>query len=429
MDKPRADLLVRRAAQVVTVAGSSLSPKRGPDLAEIGVIGDGAVAARRGVIVAVGASDRVEREVELDEDALVCEAGGKVVLPGLVDPHTHLVFAGSREHELEMRIAGAGYLEILARGGGILDTVRATRAAGRTELSVVATKYLDQMLAQGTTTAEAKSGYGLATADEIRILAVVRELDAGHPVDLVPTFLGAHAVPPEYRSDPDGYVRLVTKEMLPRAAGLARFCDVFCEEGVFSVEQARLILRAAAELGFKLKLHADEMVSLGGAELAVELGAVSADHLVAVSGEGIRRLAASNTVAVLLPATTFCLMGEKYAPAREMISRGAAVALASDFNPGSSPVNSLPVVMGIAVRQLKMTPAEAVAAVTINAAHAIGAAARAGSLEPGKQADLVIFDAPDYRYLAYRFGTNLVDTVIKSGRIVVRGGVCCYRNM
>ncbi|NHM26496.1 imidazolonepropionase [Desulfofundulus sp. TPOSR] len=423
MTRERIDLLVRNAGELVTVAGGSARPRRGREMAEIGLIQDGAVAVKDGRILAVGKTAEVMDRVKVDENTTVIDAAGKVVLPGLVDPHTHVVFAGSREYELEMKIGGVGYLEILARGGGILDTVRATRAAGREELIATGLKYLGQMLVQGTTTAEAKSGYGLTLADEVKTLEVIRELAQRQPVDLVPTFLGAHAIPPEYKDDPEGYVDLVVDEMLPAVAreGLAEFCDVFCEEGVFSVEQTRRILARARDLGLKLKLHADEIVSLGGAELAAELGATSADHLVQVSEEGIRRLSGSRTVAVLLPATTFCLMGSKYAPAREMIEQGVAVALASDFNPGSSPVNSLQIVMGIACRQLKMKPAEVITAVTINAAHAIGRAAEVGSLEPGKKADLVIFDAPTYRYLMYRFGTNLVQTVVKSGRIVVGG--------
>ena len=420
MSKIKADFLVHNAGQLVTVAGYSRRPKRGAELAGIGLVENGALAAQDGIIVGVGPAARVREQVKLTGDATVIDAGGRVVLPGLVDPHTHVVFAGSREHELEMKIAGMGYLEILARGGGILDTVRATRAAGREELVAAGRKYLDQMLAQGTTTAEVKSGYGLTTADEVKILAAVRELDHSHPVDLVPTFLGAHAIPVEYKANPDEFVRLVIEEMLPAVAreGLAEFCDVFCEKGVFTVEQSRQILLAARRLGLRPKLHADEIVSLGGAELAVELGAVSADHLMAVSAEGIRQLAESETVAVILPATTFCLMGEQYAPARSMIEQGVAVALASDFNPGSSPVNSMQIVMGLACRQLKMMPAEVISAVTINSAHALGRAARVGSLEVGKQADLVIFDASDYRYLMYRFGTNLAMTVIKSGQVV-----------
>lgn len=421
--KPEVDLLLLHAGQLVTVAGASASPKRGAEMTQIGVIEDGAVAVRGGIIVAVGTTREVLVKVESHPDTRVVDAGGKVVLPGLVDPHTHLVFAGSRENELELKLRGMGYLDILKAGGGILSTVRATRAAGKEELVLIGRKYLDQMLSQGTTTAEVKSGYGLTLEDEVKTLEVIRELDRSHPVDLVPTFLGAHAIPEEYRGNPEGYVNLVIKEMLPAVAreGLAEFCDVFCEEGVFSVEQSRRILLAAKKQGLKLKIHADEIVSLGGGELAAEVGAVSADHLMAVSDQGIEQMAQNGTIAVLLPATTFCLMGKQYAPARKMLEKGVPVALASDFNPGSSPVNSLQVVMGIACRQLKMTPAEVISAVTINAAHAIGKAAEVGSIEVGKKADLVVFDAPTYQYLPYRFGTNLVETVIKAGQIVVGG--------
>lgn len=419
----QADLLVYHAAQLATVAGSSRRPRRGPELGDIGIIEDGAIASRGGTIIAVGTTPEVMAQVSVGPETRVLDAAGRLVLPGLVDPHTHLVFAGSREYELEMKIRGVGYLEILAQGGGILDTVRATRAASRQELVCTAAKHLDQMLAQGTTTAEVKSGYGLTLADELKMLEAARELNQEHPVDLVSTFLGAHAIPRECWNHPEQFVDLIIEEMLPSVARqqLADFCDVFCEEGVFSVDQSRHILQAARKLGFRLKIHADEIVSLGGAELAVELGATSADHLMAVSEQGIARLADSDTVAVLLPATTFCLMGECYAPARKLIAAGAAVALASDFNPGSCPVNSLQIVMGIACRQLKMNPAEAISAVTINAAHAIGRAGEVGSLEVGKKADLVIFDAPNYQYLMYRFGTNLAETVIKSGQVVAGG--------
>lgn len=419
----KADLLVKNAGQLVTVAGHSKKAKRGPALAELGLIEGGAVAAMKGVIVAVGGTAAVLEQVQLIAESTVVDARGKVVLPGLVDPHTHIVFAGSRESEFEMKIKGAAYLDILAGGGGILSTVRATRAASEAQLAEKGKTYLEEMLAQGTTTAEVKSGYGLTVEDELKQLRAIRTLQEMQPVDLVPTFLGAHAIPEKYRDDPGSFIELVIEEMLPavQESGLAECCDIFCEEGVFSVAESRRILEAARRLGFALKLHADEIVPLGGAELAAEMQALSADHLVAVTPRGIEKLAASSTVAVLLPATTFCLMGEKYAPAREMIEAGVTVALASDFNPGSSPVNSLPVVMGIACRQLKMTPAEALSAVTINAAHAIGRAAEVGSVEVGKKADLVIFNAADYRSIAYRFGTNLVERVFKSGRQVAGG--------
>jgi len=419
----KADLVVKNAGQLVTVAGHSKKAKRGRDLGELAIISGGAVAVRDGLITAVGKTGAVMEQIELTGDGRIIDAGGKVVLPGLVDPHTHLVFAGSREDEFEMKIKGSAYLDILAQGGGILSTVRSTRAAGESELAGIGKKYLAEMLSQGTTTAEVKSGYGLTTDDELKQLRAIQALRDGQPVELVATFLGAHAIPEEYKENPEAFVGLIIDEMLPAVsrAGLAECCDVFCEEGVFSVEQSRRILQAAQRRGFKLKLHADEITPLGGAELAAELGALSADHLVAITRQGIEKLAASQTVAVLLPATTFCLMGEKYAPAREMIDAGVAIALAGDFNPGSSPVNSLPVVMGIACRQLKLTPAEALAAVTINAAHAIGRAISVGSIEVGKKADLVIFDAHDYRSIAYRLGTNLVEKVIKSGCLVVGG--------
>ena len=419
----KADLLVKNAGQLITVSGHSKKAKRGHELGELGLVEDGAVAALDGVITAVGSTTEVTGQARLTPGAVVIDARGKVVLPGLVDPHTHLVFAGSRENEFEMKIKGAAYLDILAGGGGILSTVRATRAASEAQLVQIGEKYLVEMLAQGTTTAEVKSGYGLTLDDELKQLRAIQILQERQPVDLVPTFLGAHAIPGEYRDDPEAFTELVIEEMLPavESSGLAECCDVFCEKDVFSVEQSRRILKAARRLGFALKLHADEIVPLGGAELAAEMQALSADHLVAATPRGVEKLAASPTVAVLLPATTFCLMGDRYAPAREMIAAGVAVALASDFNPGSSPVNSLPVVMGIACRQLKMTPAEAIVAVTINAAHAVGRAAEVGSIEVGKKADLVIFDAADYRSIAYRFGTNLVERVIKSGRQVVGG--------
>jgi len=421
--KIKADLILRHAGQLVTVAGASDNPKRGPEMSEIGIIEDGAVAVRDGIIAAVGTTTEVWAQVEAGPGTRVVDAGGKVVLPGLVDPHTHLVFAGSREHELELKLNGMGYLDILKAGGGILKTVRQTREASQKDLFLAGCKYLDQMLAQGTTTAEAKSGYGLTLEDEIKTLKVIRDLDVFHPVGLVPTFLGAHATPEEYRDNPEEFVNLVINEMLPAVARekLAEFCDVFCEEGVFTVEQSRRILLAARELGFKLKIHADEIGTLGGAELAAEVGAVSAEHLMAVSDQGIALMARQGTIAVLLPATTFCLMGKQYAPARKIIGEGVPVALATDFNPGSSPVNSLQVVMGIACRQLKMTPAEVISAVTINAAHAIGQAALVGSIEVGKKADMIVFDAPTYQYLSYRFGTNLVEKVIKDGKVVIGG--------
>ncbi len=417
-------LLIKNAGQVVTSKGASAKPLTGGALDRIEVTEDGAVAISGNQIIAVGPTAEITRQIKTDRQTQVIDASGKIVLPGLVDPHTHVVFGGSREHELTLKLQGIPYLEILARGGGILSSVEATRAASEDQLVERGIKHCRQMLAQGTTTAEAKSGYGLSTEAELKILRAVRRVSAAQPVDLVPTFLGAHAVPKEYKGESDRYLDLVIDEMLPRVAEqkLARYCDIFCEEGVFSIKQSRRFLNAARSAGLELKLHADEIVPLGGAELAAELGAVSADHLLVISDQGIEKMAAAGVIAVLLPGTTFYLREEHYAPARKMIDAGVPVALATDFNPGSSPNNNLQLVINIACLYLRMTPAEALNAITINAAHALGRAAAVGSLEVSKNADLVIFDAPNYDYLAYRYGTNLVETVIKNGIVVVGGG-------
>jgi imidazolonepropionase len=415
----KATLIIKNADQVVTSEGASGSPLCGSEQGRLRVIEDGAVAVDGELITAVGTTAEVLARVEPEPETVVIDAAGQVVLPGLVDPHTHVVFAGSREHELALKLAGVPYLEILARGGGILSSVEATRAATKEELIRAGLSYCRQMLIQGTTTAEAKSGYGLSTMAEIKTLQAIDAVDKSQPVDLVPTFLGAHAVPAEFRGEPDRYIDLVIEEMLPQVVEqkLARYCDVFCEEGVFSIEQSRRVLSAASEMGLELKLHADEIVPLGGAELAAELGAVSADHLLVASDRGIARMAEAGVIAVLLPGTTFYLREDHYAPARKMIETGVAVALATDFNPGSSPNNNLQLIINLACLYLAMTPAEVVNAITINAAHALGRAATVGSLEEGKKADIVIFDAPNYDYLAYRYGTNLVSRVIKNGRL------------
>ena len=417
----KATLIVKNAAQVVTSEGASQAPLTGEKQGQIRVIENGSVAAYGEQIVAVGTTAELEQKIEADPATRVVDASGQVVLPGLVDPHTHVVFGGSREHEFSLKLEGVPYLEVLARGGGILSSVEATRAATEEELVTAGIKYCRQMLAQGTTTAEAKSGYGLSTEAELKTLRAIHQVDGAQPIDLVPTFLGAHAVPKEYKDEPDRYLDLVIDEMLPRVVedNLARYCDVFCEEGVFSVEQSRRVLKAAREMGLELKMHADEIVPLGGAELAAELGAVSADHLLVISDEGIRRMAEEGVIAVILPGTTFYLREDHYAPGRKMIEAGVPVALATDFNPGSSPNNNLQLIINIASLYLRMTPAEVINAITINSAHAVGRAAEVGSLEAGKKADLVLFDAPNYDYLAYRYGTNLVSKVIKNGQPVV----------
>jgi imidazolonepropionase len=424
-------LVIHGAAQLLTLAGDNDRPRTGAGMSELGVVENGSVAVEGERILAVGPREEVERIVwerwgDAALEARVIDAAGKLVMPGLIDPHTHLVFAGSREYELEMRLKGATYLEILQAGGGILSTTRLTREASEEELAEQAQKRLNRFLLHGVTTVEAKSGYGLTVEDELKQLRVVRRLNEAHPVDVVSTFMGAHAVPPEYKDKPDAYVRLVCDEMIPRVAdeGLAEFCDVFCEEGVFTVEQSERILETGKRYGLRPKIHADEIEPMGGAELAARVGAVSADHLLKASDEGIRRMAEAGVVAVLLPGTAFFLMAP-YARARFMIEQGVPVALSTDRNPGSSPTESLPLIMNLACLNMRMTPAEVITAVTVNAAHAIGRAGEIGSLESGKLADIVIMDVPSYAHLFYHYGINHTHTVIKRGHVVVEGERLC----
>ena len=414
--KLEADLLVNNAAQVVTVAAPSSSA--GAE-GRLGLIPDGTVAAKDGRIVWVGPADQASRKVSLLPRGKELDASGRVVMPGFIDSHTHLLFAGTREREFEMRLQGASYQEIAAKGGGIKSTVEKTRRAGREELVAAGKKNLDSMLSLGTTTVEAKTGYGLSTKDEIKMLEALAELGREHPVEVVPTFLGAHEIPPEYSGKAEEYVRLLIEEMIPAVAEkkLARFCDVFCETGVFSPEQSRRILEAGKRYGMLPKLHADELTPLGGAELAAEIGAVSADHLLFMSEKGMEAMAEKGVVATLLPGTAFFLFLGRYAPARQMISRGVTVALATDFNPGSCMTESLPLITTIACTQMRMTPAEAILGITLHAARALRQEKEVGSLEPGKQADLVVLDIPDYRHLSYHFGVNHVWKVVKKGRL------------
>lgn len=417
-------LFVRRARQLVTLAGSSAAPLVKEKMSDLGIIENGSVWIEHGTIVAVGADDELARQfADRLAEAEVIDAKGKTVTPGLVDPHTHLVYAGSREHEWTMRLGGATYMEIMNAGGGIHATTKATREASEEMLYEESKRRLDQFLLHGVTTVEAKSGYGLSLEHEIKQLEVAKRLDDTHPVDIVSTFLGAHAVPPEWKHDPDEYVRLVIDEMIPEVSrrGLAEFNDVFCERGVFTPDQARLILEAGKEHGLTPKIHADEIEPYGGAELAAEVGAISADHLLRASDEGIRRMADGGVIGVLLPGTAFFLMTQA-ADARRLIDAGVPVALATDCNPGSSPTVSLPLVMSLACLHMGMTPAEAMAAATINAAHAIGRAHLVGSLEPEKKADLVIFNVPNYVQIMYHYGVNHVETVIKGGEVVVKEG-------
>jgi imidazolonepropionase len=415
-----ADLLVENAAELVTLAGGNDRPRVGPALGRLGIVRGGAVAAAEGQIVAAGPTAEVKETVRLAPHARVIDASGCVVLPGFVDAHTHLVFAGTRAHEFEMRLRGASYLDIAATGGGILSTVAATRAVDEDTLVRIGAAHLDRMLACGTTTAEAKSGYGLSVDDELKMLRAVHRLSAQHPVDLVATVLAAHAVPPEFAGSPDGYVDLVVGEILPAVAveDLAEFCDAFCDVGAFTLEQGRAVLEAGGALGMVPKLHADEFADLGGARMAAELGAISADHLLHASDAGLASMAEAGTMAVLLPGTAHFL-GLPHARARRMIEMGMAVALATDFNPGTCPTWSMPTVISLACTGMKMTPAEAIAAGTINAAWAIGMAEEVGSLEPGKAADLVVLDVPDHRGIAMHLGAPLVRQVVKRGQVVV----------
>ncbi len=416
-DLDRADLLIHNAAQVLTLA-SPTGPKRGAAMRELGLLPDGAVAIGNGRILAVGPSAELRRRVRA---ARTLDAGGRVLLPGFVDPHTHLVWAGDRADEFELRVQGATYLEIMAAGGGIMNTVRRTRAATLDDLVAEARPRLERLLAHGTTTVEIKTGYGLTTQDELKQIEAIHRLQAGFPGTLVPTFLGAHAVPAEYQGRADEYVELIVTEMLPAMASLAAppsFCDLFCEEGAFSPEQARRILEAACSLGFRLKIHVDEFQALGGTRLAVELGATSADHLVCTPPDEIELLARSDTIAVALPGTPFGLGQQAYTPARALIEAGGALALATDCNPGTCWCESMQFIIALACRYLRLTPAEAISAATINAAWAVGLGSEVGSLEPGKRADLLLLDAPSYRHLGYRFGTNLVAGVVVGGQEV-----------
>jgi imidazolonepropionase len=434
--------LIVGASEVVTMAGGLRAGEMQAEVARL-TADDGedvssgpVVATWEDRILGVGPRADLERLLEADGFSLGrfarLDARGGAVTPGLIDPHTHLLFAGSREDELELRQRGASYMEILAAGGGILSTVAATRAANEDDLAAHGRRWLDEMLSHGTTTIEAKSGYGLDLPTELRLLEVAYGLGREGPIDIVPTYLGAHAVPPEYRARPDGveaYVRHILDEQLPGVAaqGRARFCDVFCEEGAFTADQSERILRAAAVFGMGLRLHADEIVPSGGAELAAEVGAVSADHLAAPSAAGIDAVAAASAegrpvVATLLPATTWFLMKNHHAPARTFIDRGVPVAVGSDFNPGTSPTPSLPLAMTLACLNLGLTADEALSAVTVNAAYAIGMGEEIGSLEGGKAADLVIWNVPTSRQIPYWPAADLVRTVIKRGRIVVDNG-------
>jgi imidazolonepropionase len=411
-------MLIHSASQLLTLTGG---PRRGTRLAELDIISDGAVLLRDGLIEKVGDSTSLLAAYP-DEPRL--DAAGSAVMPGLVDPHTHLVWAGDRCNEFEMRIQGKTYMEIMNAGGGINATMQATRTASLDELVRQNRPRALNHFYHGVTTVEVKTGYGLDTTSEIKQLAVIEALNQSTPIEMAPTFMGAHAVPPEFNGDTDAFTEMLCNEMIPavKAWSLENlpalpFVDVFCEENVFNLQHSRRILECARQLGFPLKIHADEFGNIGGAGLAVSLGAASADHLVKISAAEIEQLAKSDTVAVSLPCTPFGLADPHYTPARQIIAAGGILAIASDMNPGPAWCENFQFVLALACRYLKLTPAEAVAAATINAAAAINRADRIGSIEPGKQADLLILSVDDYRHLGYRFGGNLVKTVIKKGEI------------
>ncbi|MCY8913382.1 imidazolonepropionase [Bacillus atrophaeus] len=408
------DTILINIGQLLTMESSG--PRTGKSMQDLHVIEDAVVGIDNQKIVFAGKKGAEAEYAAAD----IIDCGGRLVTPGLVDPHTHLVFGGSREKELNLKIQGMSYLDILSQGGGILSTVKHTREASEEELLQIGHFHLKRMLSYGTTTAEVKSGYGLEKETEFKQLRVAKKLHESQPIDLVSTFMGAHAIPPEDKDSPDEFLDRML-ELLPeiKEKELAAFADIFTETGVFTVSQSRRYLKKAAEAGFGLKIHADEIDPLGGAELAAELRAVSADHLVGASDEGIQQMAESGTIAVLLPGTTFYLGKHTYARARDMIDAGVRVSLATDFNPGSSPTENIQLIMSIAALHLKMTAEEIWHAVTVNAAYAIGKGEEAGQLKPGRTADLVIWEAPNYMYIPYHYGVNHVHQVIKDGKLVI----------
>lgn len=417
-----ADLVVSSLNQLLTCSGQV--PRTGPAMKEVGLKEKAWIAGYQGKVVFIGSEKEFKEKVSLVDSALVLDGSGLVGLPGLVDCHTHLPFAGDRSQEFSLRLQGYTYQQLAAMGLGIQTTVKATRSISREELKALSRKRLEIMLVNGTTTVEAKSGYGLNFEDEIKQLEVIRDLQREQPVSLVPTFMGAHEIPPEYRIDRRTYLELLKNKIMPevKKRQLAEFFDIFCEPTVFNLEETRELAEAAIKLGYKLKIHADEFEPIGGTELAVELGARSAEHLINITPRGMEKISRSQTAAVLLPGVSFFLMMGRKAPARELLERGAVVALATDFNPGSSHLLSMLFVLQLGVYTLRLTVEEAINACTINAAYAIDRQKQVGSLEPGKDFDLILCDLPSYLFLAYELGRNPVKTVIKSGRVVVEDG-------
>jgi len=419
-------ILIKNASELVTCSG--FKAKHGSEMSDLHVINDGAVIVEDGAIKAVGTTEEILGRYNEAEYSVI-DAEGKAVLPGFVDSHTHLVFGGYRAEEFSWRLRGDKYMDIMKRGGGIASSVKSTREASKQELMEAGLKRLNSMLSFGVTTVEGKSGYGLDFETEIKQLEVAKELNDAHPVDVVRTFMGAHAVPGEYKGREDEYIDFIIESVLPYVADkkLAEFCDIFCEDNVFSIEQSRKLLSKAKEMGLALKIHADEIVQLGGAELAVELGAVSADHLLQASDEGIKAMAESSVVATLLPCTAFSLK-ESYARGRMMIDSGCAVGLATDFNPGSCFTESIALVFALACIQMNLSIEEAITALTINGAAAVNRAEEIGSIDIGKKADIIILEFPSYKFIPYHVGVSTVEKVIKNGELVFdkeRGGLVC----
>jgi len=418
--KTQVDLIIIHANELVTMDSTYGVPRVGPDMKNLALIPDGAVAVSRGSIIFVGTTKELIVNFPPSEETIIIDATNKLVTPGFIDPHTHIIFDGYRENELGMKLAGMNYIEILESGGGILKTVKATREAPLAQLIKNGKIILNRMMEYGTTTIETKSGYGLNTENEIKSLLAAKELNLEHPMDIISTFLGAHAVPLEYEGKTDDYVELIVSEMIPRIAReeLAEFCDVFCEKGIFSIEQTKKILLTAIRYGMKPQIHIDEIVDTHGALLAAELNAVQVGHMLKSNDKGFKALKETNTIATLLPGTPFCLMLKEYAPARKMIEMGIPIALATDLNPNCW-TESMQMIIALACYHMKLSPAEALTAATINAACAIERQEEIGSLEVGKKADIIVFDVPNHNFLPYQFGVNLVSKVIKNGKIVV----------
>ncbi len=410
------NILITNARQLITLKGPAKA-RAGKEADELSIIENGAIAVKDDKIIATGTSEEVAAGFRAEK---VIDASGKVVMPGFIDPHTHPVFVNTRENEFEMRIKGKSYEEISRSGGGIRSSIKAVRQASEEKLYELAEKRVWRMITNGTTTLEAKSGYGLSTESEIKMLKVNKRLNKNLPIDIIPTFMGAHEFPTEYKDNHEEYIRILKEEMMPevKKQNLAGYCDIFTEEHVYNIEQSRDILNRAKELGFKIRMHADEIKPIGGAELAAEVGAISADHLGAASDAGIKAMKEASVIAILLPGTIFSLGMKSYARARDMIYSGLAVALATDYNPGSCNCDSMQFVITLACLQMKMTVAEAITAATINAAYSLEMGDKVGSLEVGKQADILIMDMPSYKFLPYHFGSNNVQKVIKNGKVI-----------